>query len=100
MLRLRIAMRLAWCVLATPLAAMSQSGPGMADVLRQDIALASHQYGVLLEQVKGKPGFPRTVENGQVKLVGSPEVTSRLHACGHTSAPSVARRSPPASAWC
>ncbi|MES2900735.1 MAG: glycoside hydrolase family 88 protein [Pseudomonadota bacterium] len=42
----------------------------MAALIKRDLAIASTQYTILLEKVKGKPGFPRTVENGEVKMVG------------------------------
>jgi unsaturated chondroitin disaccharide hydrolase len=48
----------------------------MADVIRKDVEFAAAQYAGLLEKVRGKPGFPRTVENGEVKMVGPRDWTS------------------------
>jgi unsaturated chondroitin disaccharide hydrolase len=48
----------------------------MAEVIRKDFAFAAAQYGGLLEKVRGKPGFPRTVENGEVRMVGWKDWTS------------------------
>lgn len=41
----------------------------MAEVIRKDLAIAAAQYTHLLDTIKGKSGFPRTVEQGEVKLV-------------------------------
>jgi len=41
----------------------------MADIVRADIDFAAAQYGYLLDQVKGKSGFPRTVEDGKLRMV-------------------------------
>ncbi len=63
--------------LALMLAASSiQAAEPMADVIRKDFAFAASQYGGLLEKIKGKPGFPRTVENGEVRMVGWKDWTS------------------------
>ena len=41
----------------------------MADLIRRDLAVAATQYAFLLENIKGKPGFPRTLDQGAVKMV-------------------------------
>jgi hypothetical protein len=40
-----------------------------AALVRHGIAAATVQYGALLKNVQHKPGFPRTLENGEVRLV-------------------------------
>ena len=42
----------------------------MAELIRKDIAVAAAQYAFMLERIKGRSGFPRTVEQGEVKMVG------------------------------
>lgn len=51
-------------------AAPVRAAEPMSDVIRKDFAVAASQYSLLLEKVKDKPGFPRTVANGEVKMVG------------------------------
>lgn len=41
----------------------------LADMVKRDLQVAAAQYGAMLAKVQDKPGFPRTLENGQVKLV-------------------------------
>lgn len=48
----------------------------MINVIGRDVAVATHQYSGLLARIAGKPGFPRTLENGDVKLVGTRDWTS------------------------
>ena len=66
---------------AAGFAPMAQSSPAagataatsavpMAELIRKDLAFAAAQYTVLLEKAKGRSGFPRTVEGGEVKMVG------------------------------
>lgn len=45
-------------------------------VIAQDIKVASEQYRILLDKAAGKPGFPRTVERGDVKMVGPGDWTA------------------------
>lgn len=52
----------------------------MADLVRADLGVAAAQYSFLLEQVKGKSGFPRTVEDGQLRMVGVKDWTSGFFA--------------------
>ena len=52
----------------------------MADVIRDDLSFAGAQYTYLLEQVKGKSGFPRTVEDGKLKMVDVRDWTSGFFA--------------------
>lgn len=60
------------CSLGLILAASSpMAAEPMIDVIRTDLAVAARQYTFLLDKVQGKPGFPRTLDQGgQVKLVG------------------------------
>lgn len=47
-----------------------------AALVKRGIDAAAKQYATLLPKVQGKEGFPRTVENGDVKLVGVRDWTS------------------------
>jgi uncharacterized protein YyaL (SSP411 family) len=42
----------------------------IADLIKKDFQAAAAQYRTLLTATQGKPGFPRTVENGALKNVG------------------------------
>lgn len=53
-----------------------QAAEPMADVIARDFSVATRQYGVLLDKIAGKPGFPRTLEKGEVKLVTTRDWTS------------------------
>src|SRR4051812_27885825 len=65
------------CTLGLMLAASSLlAAEPMADVIGKDLAVAARQYSFLLDSIRGKPGLPRTLENGQVKLVGAHDWTS------------------------
>ncbi|TFW34068.1 glucuronyl hydrolase [Massilia horti] len=65
------------CALALMLgAAQLQAAQPMADVIRTDFDIATRQYSDLLDAIKDKPGFPRTLDQGQVKLVGVRDWTS------------------------
>ena len=58
--------------LALPLlgmAGVAKAQQPAAELVRTSIAAASDRYGALLAKVQQKPGFPRTVENGEVRLV-------------------------------
>ncbi|MBW8898861.1 MAG: glycoside hydrolase family 88 protein [Massilia sp.] len=48
----------------------------MADLIKRDVAVAAAQYTLLLDKAKGKPGFPRTLDQGELKLVGPRDWTS------------------------
>jgi unsaturated chondroitin disaccharide hydrolase len=58
------------------IASSLQAAEPMADVIRKDFDIAAAQYGGMLEKIKGKPGFPRTVEQGEVRMVGWKDWTS------------------------
>ncbi|HEY5798591.1 MAG TPA: hypothetical protein VIT92_00145, partial [Burkholderiaceae bacterium] len=58
------------------LAGAARAEESTADLVRRGFTAAATQYGGLLSQVQSKPGFPRTVENGAVKLVGPHDWTS------------------------
>ncbi|WP_288379972.1 glycoside hydrolase family 88 protein [uncultured Massilia sp.] len=47
-----------------------------AALVKRGIDAAARQYATLLPKVQDKEGFPRTVENGDVKLVGVKDWTS------------------------
>jgi rhamnogalacturonyl hydrolase YesR len=48
----------------------------IADLIKKDFQAAAAQYGTLLAATQGKPGFPRTVENGALKTVGPGDWTA------------------------
>jgi uncharacterized protein YyaL (SSP411 family) len=50
-----------------------ESVPAM---IARDFQTAAAQYGGLLDKVRAQPGFPRTVEGGQLKLVGPGDWTA------------------------
>jgi hypothetical protein len=52
---------------AAPANAPADESP--SKLVRRSIDAAAKQYGAMLAHVQAKPGFPRTVENGEVKLV-------------------------------
>jgi rhamnogalacturonyl hydrolase YesR len=65
------------CTLGLMLAASSlHAAEPMVNVIRTDFAVAARQYSFLLDTIRGKPGLPRTVQNGQVKLVPARDWTS------------------------
>jgi len=45
-------------------------------MIARDVQTAALQYGGLLDKVRTQPGFPRTVEGGQLKLVGPGDWTA------------------------
>jgi len=51
----------------------AESVPAM---IARDFQTAAVQYGGLLDKVRTQPGFPRTVEGGQLKLVGPGDWTA------------------------
>ncbi len=48
----------------------------LADIVRDDFTFAAAQYTRMLEELKGKTGYPRTVDKGERKLVGYKDWTS------------------------
>lgn len=62
--------------LALAIAAAAQAEESVADLVRRSYQVAATQYAGLLAQTQSKPGFPRTLENGEVKLVGPLDWTS------------------------
>ena len=56
--------------------AAAQSPEPVAAMVARDLQAAATQYGGLLERVRARPGFPRTVEHGDVKTVGPLDWTS------------------------
>ena len=45
-------------------------------MIARDFEVAATQYRTLLDKVKNRPGFPRTVDQGEIKLVGSGDWTA------------------------
>jgi unsaturated chondroitin disaccharide hydrolase len=54
----------------------AHAAESVADLVQRDFGAASAQYAYLLDHVKGKPGFPRSLERGDVKMVGPFDWTS------------------------
>lgn len=52
----------------------------LADIVRDDFTFAAAQYTRMLEEIKGKTGYPRTVDKGERKLVGYKDWTSGFFA--------------------
>jgi rhamnogalacturonyl hydrolase YesR len=52
----------------------------LADIVRDDFAFAAAQYARMLETTKGKTGYPRTLEKGEVKFVTYKDWTSGFFA--------------------
>jgi unsaturated chondroitin disaccharide hydrolase len=48
----------------------------IADLIAKDFQVAAAQYRTLLAKTQGKPGFPRTVENGALVTVGPKDWTA------------------------
>ncbi|MGH8854533.1 MAG: glycoside hydrolase family 88 protein [Telluria sp.] len=66
-------------LLSLSLAGAAHAAPSdesTAKLVSRSIAAASTQYGGLLAKVQSKPGFPRTLENGDVKQVEVKDWTS------------------------
>jgi uncharacterized protein YyaL (SSP411 family) len=57
-------------------AAHAAAAEPIAAVVDRDIQVAAAQYRVLLDRVAGKPGFPRSVAHGDVKMVGPGDWTA------------------------
>ncbi|MDB5575964.1 MAG: glucuronyl hydrolase [Bradyrhizobium sp.] len=64
---------LMFAALATSLVGAVHAATGnpepMSELIRKDFAAASAQYSFMLDSIKGKPGFPRTVDKGELKMV-------------------------------
>ena len=63
-------------LLASAPAFAQSANESTAALVKRGIGAAATQYATLLPKVQGKEGFPRTVENGDVKLVGVRDWTS------------------------
>jgi rhamnogalacturonyl hydrolase YesR len=63
-------------LLAGATAAASHAAEPVASMIDRDIRAASAQYATLLDKLDGKPGFPRTVEQGELKMVGPRDWTA------------------------
>ena len=57
-------------------AAEPRAAESVQAMIARDFQTAAAQYGGLLDKVRTQPGFPRTVEGGQVKLVGPGDWTA------------------------
>ena len=64
---------LAWLVAAPGLGAAEAP---LAEIVREDFTFAAAQSGRMLEPIKGKAGYPRTLEKGEFKLIGDKDWTS------------------------
>lgn len=64
-----------FALVATVLGLSAAEAP-LADIVRDDFAFAAAQYTRMLEQIKGKTGYPRTLETGELKLVTYKDWTS------------------------
>jgi rhamnogalacturonyl hydrolase YesR len=51
-------------------------GPPLGEIMRDFHAFAEQQYAHLLKEIEGKPGYPRTYEDGRIRLVKSSDWTS------------------------
>ncbi|MDR7049371.1 rhamnogalacturonyl hydrolase YesR [Duganella sp. 3397] len=67
-----IGLGLAFSMAAGPLYAAETKD----DLIARDIALAARQYSTLLENIEGKQGFPRTMEDGEISMVSTRDWTS------------------------
>ncbi len=54
----------------------AQAAEPMATLIARTLDHAARQYGFLLQQAKGNKGFPRTLENNQIRFVGPLDWTS------------------------
>ena len=63
-------------LLAAAPALAQSANESTATLVKRGIDAAAKQYATLLPKVQGKEGFPRTVESGDVKLVGVRDWTS------------------------
>jgi rhamnogalacturonyl hydrolase YesR len=63
-------------VLAAAVCLHASAAESVADLVQRDFQVASFQYAQLLDKLKDKPGFPRTVEGGALKTVGTGDWTS------------------------
>lgn len=52
----------------------------LAGIVRDDFTFAAAQYTRMLDTIKGKTGYPRTFEKGELKLVGYKDWTSGFFA--------------------
>jgi unsaturated chondroitin disaccharide hydrolase len=57
-------------------AAGAPAAESVAALVQRDFQAAGAQYGYLLEKLKGKPGFPRSLENGELKMVDATDWTA------------------------
>jgi unsaturated chondroitin disaccharide hydrolase len=62
--------------ISTPVIALVPAADTMQELIRKDFIFAANQYRILLEKIQGRPGFPRTVEQGEVKMVSVRDWTS------------------------
>jgi unsaturated chondroitin disaccharide hydrolase len=74
-MKLLVLIRPALASLLCGLAVQAADAP-LADIVRGDVAFAAAQYTRMLESLPGKSGYPRTLEKGELKLVGYKDWTS------------------------
>ena len=64
-----VRLRLLFLALGVAASLRAADTPSLTAAIRNGIATADTQYTQMLARVQGKEGFPRTVENGQVKMI-------------------------------
>jgi rhamnogalacturonyl hydrolase YesR len=57
-------------------ASLAAAEPALSAVIKESFDTSAAQYSRMLEFMQGKTGFPRTVENGAVKIVRASDWTS------------------------
>lgn len=70
------AVRAMCVILAAGSAAADPVAEPMSAVIGRSFAVASRQYADLLDAIRARPGFPRTLEQGRVKLVTARDWTA------------------------
>jgi unsaturated chondroitin disaccharide hydrolase len=61
---------------ACTVAAAAEPTESVASLVGRDFQAAAAQYGYLLDKLKGKPGFPRSFENGELKMIDAGDWTA------------------------
>jgi unsaturated chondroitin disaccharide hydrolase len=64
------------CLAAGVVAAAAHAAEQVSTLVERDIRAASAQYAILLDKAEGKPSFPRTVEQGELRMVGPGDWTA------------------------
>jgi rhamnogalacturonyl hydrolase YesR len=64
------------CLVAALIATTAHAEEPVAALIERDLQTASAQYAALLDGAEARPGFPRTLENGELKTVGPGDWTA------------------------